>query len=162
MNVTLLIVNLWQYYVCSIGLGVTRCTLFMPLYLCRTVCVSAGYTWWSGCTSVYVLMRLLAAESRSTAGLLFPSQCHCGTILLTPYSVVFDELSVALPLLKKVYSYNSYPNMGQYNSYSHPQRVHEDLPVERIHIVIGLRECFEYLQRFSGTRGRNTLHTRLT
>ena len=37
-----------------------------------------------------ILMRHLAAEPRSTAGLLFLSQFPSGTILLTPYSMVWD------------------------------------------------------------------------
>ena len=37
-----------------------------------------------------ILMRRLAAEHRSTAGLLFPSQWPSGTILLTLYSMVWD------------------------------------------------------------------------
>ena len=36
------------------------------------------------------LMHRLAAEPRSAAGLLFPSLCPSGTILLTPYSFVWD------------------------------------------------------------------------
>ena len=36
------------------------------------------------------LMHRLAAEPCSTAGLLFPSRCHSGTILLTPYSMVWN------------------------------------------------------------------------
>ena len=32
-NVTLLIINLWHYWVCCIRSGVTRCTLIMVLYL---------------------------------------------------------------------------------------------------------------------------------
>ena len=36
------------------------------------------------------LMHSLAAEPCSTAGLLFPSRCPSGTILLTPYSMVWD------------------------------------------------------------------------
>ena len=36
------------------------------------------------------LMRFLDAEPRSTALPLFPSQCPSGTILLTPYSMVWD------------------------------------------------------------------------
>ena len=36
------------------------------------------------------LMRLLAVEPCSTAGLLFPSQCRSRTILPTPYSMVRD------------------------------------------------------------------------
>ena len=39
-----------------------------------------------------ILMRRLAAEPRSTAGLLFHSQCLSGTILVTPYSMVRDCL----------------------------------------------------------------------
>ena len=35
-------------------------------------------------------MRCFAAEPRSTAGLLFPSKCPCGTILPIPYSMVWD------------------------------------------------------------------------
>ena len=36
------------------------------------------------------LMHRLAAEPRSTARLLFSSWCPSGTILLTPYSMVWD------------------------------------------------------------------------
>ena len=35
-------------------------------------------------------MCLLAAEPRSIAGLLFPCQYLCGTILVTPCSMVWD------------------------------------------------------------------------
>ena len=38
----------------------------------------------------YTYMRLLAAEPRSTAGLLFSSRCLCRAILLTLYSMVLD------------------------------------------------------------------------
>ena len=37
-----------------------------------------------------ILTRSLVAEPRSTAGLLFSSQCSSGTILLTTYSMVWD------------------------------------------------------------------------
>ena len=37
-----------------------------------------------------ILMRLSAAEPRSTTGLLFPSQYLSGTIWLTPYSMPWD------------------------------------------------------------------------
>ena len=37
-----------------------------------------------------ILIRHLAAEPRRTEGLLFPSQCPCQTILLTPNSMVWD------------------------------------------------------------------------
>ena len=36
------------------------------------------------------LMHCLAAEPRSTTGLLFPSRCPSGTILLIQYSMVWD------------------------------------------------------------------------
>ena len=46
------------------------------------------------------LMHRLAAEPCSTAGLLFPSRCPSGTILLTPYSMEWDWLvSRAGPML---------------------------------------------------------------
>ena len=46
------------------------------------------------------LMRRLAAEPRSTAGLLFFSQCPSRTILLTPYSMVSDfRVTRAVPML---------------------------------------------------------------
>ena len=58
------------------------------------------------------LMRRLAAEPRSTTGLLFPFQCPSGTILLTPYSMVRDwQVSRAGPMLfnwpKLLYPYYS-------------------------------------------------------
>ena len=57
-----------------------------------------------------VLMRCLTAGPRSTAGLLFPSQCPSGTFLLTPYLMVWDwPVSRAGPLffywLKLLYPY---------------------------------------------------------
>ena len=59
-----------------------------------------------------ILMRRLAAEPRSTAGLLFSSQRPSGTILLTPYSMVWDwRVSRAGPVLfywpKLLYPYYS-------------------------------------------------------
>ena len=58
------------------------------------------------------LMHRLAAEPCSTAGLLFPSRCPSGTILLTPYSMVWDwRISRAGPMLlywpKLLYPYYS-------------------------------------------------------
>ena len=93
MSVTLHIFDLWQYYVCCTRSGVTRCTIFMvPKLVTRTcaVCAGAGYTLRCDRTSVHLCMRLLAAEPRSTAGLLFLCQYLCGTILVTPYSMVWD------------------------------------------------------------------------
>ena len=46
------------------------------------------------------LMHRLAAEPCSTAGILFPSRCPSGTILLTSYSMVWDwRVSRAGPML---------------------------------------------------------------
>ena len=44
------------------------------------------------CVNIHIgiLIRLLAAEPRCTAMSIFPSQCACGTILLTLYSMVWD------------------------------------------------------------------------
>ena len=39
------------------------------------------------------LTRLLAAEPRSTARLLSPCQYLCGTILVAPYSMVWDYIT---------------------------------------------------------------------
>ena len=52
LSVTFLIVDPWQYCVCFIRSGVTRCTLLKVLYL--TVCASAGYTRCSRGTSVHL------------------------------------------------------------------------------------------------------------
>ena len=58
------------------------------------------------------LKHRLAAEPCSTAGLLLPSRCSTGTILLTPYSMVWDwRVSRAGPMLlywsKLLYPYYS-------------------------------------------------------
>ena len=63
-------------------------------------------------TEPLIPMRRLAAEPRSTAGLLFPSQCPSGMILLTPCSMVWDwRVSRAGPILfywpKLIYPYYS-------------------------------------------------------
>ena len=50
------------------------------------------------------LMPNLFAEPRSAAGLLFPSQCPSGTVLLTPYSMAWDwRVSRAGPMLFSFY-----------------------------------------------------------
>ena len=41
-------------------------------------------------TRIGILKRLLAAEPRRTAGCLFTCQYLCGTILVTPYSMVWN------------------------------------------------------------------------
>ena len=75
------------------------CDTMNPLYgayLCRMCQCRLHAVLWS---HIGILMRLLAAEPRSTAGPLSCSQCHCGTILLTLYSMVWDcRLSKAGPI----------------------------------------------------------------
>ena len=62
-----------------------RCTRLMMRYLDRICQWGLHAVLWS---HIGILLRHLAAEPRSTAGLLFHSQCPSGTILLTPS--VFD------------------------------------------------------------------------
>ena len=86
-SVTLHIVDLLQYYVCCTRSGVSRCTLFMVLFL--------SHMCWCGLHAVlrsYIgtLMTLLAAEPRIINGLLFSSQYLCGTVLVTPCSMVWN------------------------------------------------------------------------
>ena len=78
LSVTFHIVDLWLYYVCCTRSCIILCTL------CR--CVLPTMLW----SHICVLMRLLTAEHRSTAGLLLPCQYLCGTISVTPYSMVSD------------------------------------------------------------------------
>ena len=95
LSVTLLIVDLWQYYVCCTRSGVTRYTLFMELFLYVPGRVTRGAV-----ITHRTLMRLLAAEHRNMAGLLFPCQYLCGTILVTTCSMVWDwRVSRAGPIL---------------------------------------------------------------
>ena len=87
LNVTLFIVDLWQYSVCCIRSCVTRCNLFMVLYLvCMCHCGLHAVLW----LHIGILMRRPTTEPRNTAGLLFSSQWPSLTILLTPYSMVWD------------------------------------------------------------------------
>ena len=77
--------------------GVTRCTLLMVLYLNHMCQCGLHPVLWS---HIGTLLHRLAEEPRSTAGLLFPSRCPSGTILLTPYSMVWDwRVSGAGPIL---------------------------------------------------------------
>ena len=97
MSVTLLIVDPWQSCVCFIGSGVTRCTFLMVLYLDHMCQCGIHAVLWS---HIGTLMHRLAAEPSSTAGLLFPSRCPSGTILPTPYSMVWNwRVSRAGPML---------------------------------------------------------------
>ena len=84
---TFLIVDPWQSCVCFIRSGVTRCTLLMVLCLDRMCERGLHAVLWS---HIGTFMHRLVAEPCSTAGLLLPSWCPSGTILLTPYSMVCD------------------------------------------------------------------------
>ena len=109
MSVKFLIVDPWQSCVCFIGSGVTRCTLLMVVYLdCMCQCGLHAVL----CLHIGTLMHRFAAEPCSTAGLLFNSRCPSGTILLTPYSMVWDwRVSRSGPMLlywpKLLYPYYS-------------------------------------------------------
>ena len=81
------IVDLWQCCVCCTRSGMTRSTHFVALYLCL-MCQSGLHA--VLCSHIGILLRLPAAEPRSTAGLLFSSQYLSGTIWLTPYLMVWD------------------------------------------------------------------------
>ena len=87
LSVTLHVVDLWQYCVCCTRSGVTRCTLFMVLFLCLMCRCGLLVAPWS---HIGTLMCLLAAEPRSIAGLLFRCHYYCGTILVTPCLMVWD------------------------------------------------------------------------
>ena len=83
MSATFLIVDPWQSCVCFI----TRCILLMVLSLDR-ICQRGLYAvLWS---HIGTLMHRLSAEPCRIAGLLFPSRCPSGTILITPHSMVWD------------------------------------------------------------------------
>ena len=86
-----------------------RCTLIMVLYLDHMCQCGLHAVLWS---HIGTLIHRLAAERRSTAGLLFPSLCPSGTILLAPFSMVWDwRVSRAGPVLlcwpKLLYPYYS-------------------------------------------------------
>ena len=94
---TLLIVCPWQSCVCFLRSGVIRCTLLMVLYLDHMCQCGLHAALWS---HIGTLMHGVAAEPRSTAQLLFPSLYPSGTILLTPYSMVWNwRDSRAVPML---------------------------------------------------------------
>ena len=97
LSVTLLIVDPWQSFVCFIRSGVTRCTLLMVVYLDRMCQCGLHAVLWS---HIGTPMHRLKAKHLSRAGLLFPSRCPSGTILQTPYTMVWDwRVSRAGPML---------------------------------------------------------------
>ena len=72
-----------------------RCNPIHPFYgsyLCRMCrCVLHTALWLHmRCLHILSVYLWLAAEPRSTAGLSFTCQYLCGTILVTPYSIVWD------------------------------------------------------------------------
>ena len=81
------IVDLWQCCICCTRSGVIRSTHFVELYLCLMCQSGLHLVLWP---HIGILMRLPAAEPRSIAGLLFPSQYLSGTIWLTKYSMMWD------------------------------------------------------------------------
>ena len=97
LSVTLLILDLLQFCVCCIRSGVTPDGplndalpgLYMPVRVTRGAMVAHRYT--------YAPPRCRTSQYRRT---FFPSQCHSGTILLTPCSMVWDwQVSRAEPML---------------------------------------------------------------
>ena len=75
------------------------------------------------CLHIGTLMHSLAAEPCSTAELLFPFRCSSGTILLAPFSMVWDwRVSRAGPMLlywsKLLYPYYSLLLSFPFSSFS--------------------------------------------
>ena len=97
LSVTLLIIDLWQYCVCCIRSGVTRCILLMVLS--RIVCARAGYTsvshrytrrWAAGRVAhpyTYAPPRCRPLQYRMT---FIPSTVSLWNDLADPYSIVYD------------------------------------------------------------------------
>ena len=92
----------------------------------------------------HILMRRLAAEPRSTAGILIPSQCPSGTIFLTPYSMVWNwRVSRAVPMLfywpKLLYPYCGLPLFFPFSSSVHRLILRMlGLRTERVYISLSL------------------------
>ena len=82
LSIIFLFVYPRQSCVCFIRSGVTQCTLVMVLYQDSICQCRLHVVLWS---HIGTLMQHLTAEPCSTAGLLFPSQCLSGMILLPPY-----------------------------------------------------------------------------
>ena len=69
--------HMWQHCVSCIRSGVTRCILFMVLFLGRMCKFGLHAVLWS---HIGMLIRFLAEEPHSTARVLFSTQCRCGCI----------------------------------------------------------------------------------
>ena len=85
---TFLIVDPWQSCVCFIRSGVIRCTLLMVLPLDPMCQRGLHAVLW---LRIGTLLHSFAAEPCSTVGLLFPFRCPCGTILVAPFSMVWEQ-----------------------------------------------------------------------
>ena len=85
----LILINLVLFCCCvwCTRSSVTRCTHFVALYLCLMCQSGLHAVLWS---HISILLHLPAAEPRSIAGLLFPSQYLSRMIWLTPYLIVWD------------------------------------------------------------------------
>ena len=120
----------------------TRRTHLMMLYLDRMCQCRLHEVPWS---HISILMCRLAAEPRSTAGLLFPSQCPSETILLTPFSMVwtgrFQEqgkyffIGLSCSISTIVYSYFSFSIPSVYRLVLRGW----DLRTDRVYITLSLR-----------------------
>ena len=88
-KVTLHIVDLWQYRIWWIRSGY-ECTLFMVLQ-----CGLHAVHW----SLIEIFIPFLAAEPGSSAELLLPSLYHCGTILLTLYSIIVRIIIIIIIIM---------------------------------------------------------------
>ena len=68
----------------------SRCNQMHPLYGALPVLYVPVRVTGGAMAHICTLMRLLAVEPHSFAGLLFPCQYLCGPILVTQYSMIFD------------------------------------------------------------------------
>ena len=78
LSVTLLLVDLWQYYACCIRSGVTRSTFFMVLYLCRMCQCGLHVVFWS---HIGILIRL-AVRQNLYSSLSVPAYRFCWPCIL--------------------------------------------------------------------------------
>ena len=97
ISVTLLIVDLLQFYVYCIRSGVTQCARLMMLYLDRMCqCGLHAVPWSHICIFMHHPLQNFAVPQDFCSTL----KCPFGTILLTPYSMVWDwRVSRPGPLL---------------------------------------------------------------
>ena len=91
----------WHWPIRYVSLFLKGIRVQDSLKFCKFALIFLFITWDWDCMSqcmlhavlqlqIGILMSHPAAEPCSTAGLFFPSQCSCGKILLTQYSMVWD------------------------------------------------------------------------